>query len=74
MKRIIVHLSVIAFLLLGLPLLAQPPEPGGEPGSAPPLGGSAPLDGGVSVMLVLAAAYAAKMTHSYSHRKDGTMK
>lgn len=65
MKRIIINLSIVSLLFLGIPLMAQPPEPGGEPGAAPPLGGSAPIEGGMGFMLVMAAAYAAKKVVAY---------
>jgi len=69
MKRIIRILTITAFLATApLLLLAQaPPHPNG--GNAPntggktntPVGGGgAPIDGGLSILLVLGAAYGAK--------------
>lgn len=65
MKKIIVTLSVFAFLFVApMFLMAQtPPHPngGGGPGSGnTPVGGGAPIDGGLTIMIVLGAAYASK--------------
>jgi len=44
---------------------ADPPLPGGSPVGGPggPVGGSAPVDGGLSILLVLSAAYGFKKTY-----------
>lgn len=51
---------IIVSLLLTLPCMAfaaDPPDPGNEPGAAPPLGGGAPVGSGVFILLGLGAAY-----------------
>ena len=70
MKRI-VNIIAVVFLLAVMPILsnAQPPDPnsGGTgtgglppgPGNTP-TGGGAPIDGGLSIMLLLGAAYGTK--------------
>ena len=62
MKKIIIPLTIAIIILFSLDLPAQtPPHPGGgsAPGSgAPPVG--APLDGGLSVLLLLGTAYASQ--------------
>ncbi len=68
MKKIIKILAVGAFLtVLPLAMSAQtPPHPGGgsAPGSGDPPVGS-PIDGGLSIMLVLGAAYGAKKVFKF---------
>jgi len=67
MKRTIKTIAVIFFLAM-LPVLsnAQPPNPGdggGNPdptgGGGIPAGGGAPIDGGLSILMLLGAAYGA---------------
>jgi hypothetical protein len=61
MKRIII---LIIFVSGYLSLYSQaPPPPPGDPtsgGTNGPVGGSAPLDGGLSVLVALGVVYAAK--------------
>jgi hypothetical protein len=64
MKKLLI---TIAFMMIaGLTLIAQqPPHPnqGSAPGSEnSPVGGGAPIDGGITVLMVLATAYAFKKT------------
>jgi hypothetical protein len=70
MKKMIKFVAVAAFLMvLPLAMSAQtPPHPGdgngGAPGPGdPPVG--APIDGGLSIMLVLGAAYGAKKAFKF---------
>ncbi len=44
-------------------LYAQPLPPLGNAGQNPPMGGAAPIDGGLSIILVLSAAYGGKRIH-----------
>ena len=65
MKKIINTVIITGFFLaMPLTMLAQtPPHPNGgnAPGSTnTPVGGGAPIDGGISIMLVLGAAYGIK--------------
>ena len=66
MKKAIKILVISAFILTApLIMLAQnPPHPnngGGGPGAGnTPVGGGAPIDGGLSILLVLGAAYGSK--------------
>ena len=73
MKRTIKTIAVIFFLAL-LPVLsnAQPPDPnsgGSGTGGAPPgpgntpTGGGAPIDGGLSILMLMGAAYGAKRVY-----------
>lgn len=73
MKRTIKTIAVIFFLAL-LPVLsnAQPPDPnsGGTGGGGlppgpgnTPTGGGAPIDGGLSILMLMGAAYGAKRVY-----------
>ena len=60
-KSIIVAAMILSFPLLSL--AQSPPHPNG--GNAPggtitPVGGGAPIDGGLTIMLLLGAAYGSK--------------
>ena len=73
MKKIIIALTVIglAFCLSG-PLSAQPsPETqgNGNPIGGPPIGGSAPIDGGVAILVALGAAYGARRWYAFQKEK-----
>jgi hypothetical protein len=65
MKKAI-KLLVIAGIFLSLPLFSvaqTPPHPnngGGAPIGNTPVGGAAPIDGGLSIMLLLGAAYGSR--------------
>ena len=64
MKKILAVLAVSAFVL-GISLSAigqKPPQPPGkgQSGDQPVPGGSAPIDGGLSMLLLLGAGYGAK--------------
>ena len=71
-KTLINILLVIIFQVFSLIAMASTKEPS-DPGSGPttgepPLGGGAPLSGGVIIMLVLGAAYGCKKV--YDLRKE----
>jgi hypothetical protein len=48
--------------------MSAPSDPGGNPELGPPLGGGAPIGGGIGILLTLGAAYGAKKV--YSHFKE----
>ena len=66
-RNIIITTMLIVSPMLISNLLAQgdPPLPGGSPVGGPggPVGGPAPIDGGLSIFLVLGAAYGLKRTY-----------
>jgi hypothetical protein len=73
MKKAIRIFTVVSFFAL-LPILsmAQPPHPnsptttggGNAPGATnTPVGGGAPIDGGLSIFLLMGAAYGAKKVY-----------
>jgi hypothetical protein len=74
MKKAIKNILIVAFLMTApLFLLAQnPPHPNG--GSAPtsgtntPVGGGAPIDGGLIMLIAMGSAYGAKKVWKF--RKD----
>ena len=73
MKKAIKILVVSVFsLAIPLFMVAQnPPSPNGgsDPGSEnTPVGGGAPLDGGLSALLILGAAYGLKKTFKYKDK------
>ncbi len=64
MKKIIL---TIAIVLGGLGVFAQPTPPTGSTGHTGagqngPIGGGAPIDGGLSILLLMSVAYGAKRT------------
>jgi hypothetical protein len=76
MKTKIIRITFISIMLAGLFLVnelsAQPPRPPRGPGQndgARPIGGNAPIDGGLSIFLALGAAYGLKKTHQMK-KKD----
>jgi len=71
MKTIALITSTLALIVFfSLSTLAQP-TPGGDPtgGTNPPIGAAgAPIDGGISILLLAGAAYGAKKL--YNKQKD----
>lgn len=70
MKTKIIKITFITIMLSGLFLVselsAQPPRPPRNPGQtdgAVPIGGNAPIDGGLSFFLALGAIYGLKKTY-----------
>lgn len=69
MKKAIKILVVTAFFLtVPFVMMAQsPPHPNGgndpSSGGNTPVGGAAPIDGGISLMLILGAAYGSKKAY-----------
>jgi len=75
MKKAIRIIAILSFFALPLIVTAQPPHPnspnnaGG--GNAPntggqtntPVGGGAPIDGGLSILMLMGAAYGAKKVY-----------
>lgn len=57
----IVAIALIAFSsITSFGQMTSPTDPGSDPVSEPPLGGGAPVDGGVAFLLLLGAAYGGK--------------
>jgi hypothetical protein len=66
MKKNIIKLVLFSCLLIaGQQLLAQgPPNPPGDPSlQGPPVGGSAPVGGGLELLLVMGLVYGSKKTY-----------
>lgn len=57
-KLFIITLLFTSSLFYGQML--GPDDPGGDPVGEPPLGGGAPIDGGVAFLFILGAAYGGK--------------
>jgi len=64
MKKTMKTIIIAIFIAAPLFILAQnPPHPNGGSGPGPsntPVGGGAPIDGGLSILMVLGAAYGSK--------------
>jgi hypothetical protein len=74
MKKQIIRIAVIAILVAAPTLitLAQP-NPGENSGGAVgggPIGGNAPIGGGLAIMLALGAAYAGKKAYSAQAERE----
>ena len=75
MKKQLIKLIGIS-LLVSLPTIFSVAQPnpgqnsGGGPLSGGPIGGSAPVGGGLVIMLVLSAAYAGKKAYNFKREKD----
>lgn len=78
MKKIFRNITLILLLLLGSATInnvlaedpAPPPPPGAHGASGDQPGNGAPIDGGLSVLLVLGAAYGAKKIHTVRKKKE----
>ena len=78
MKKMM-KIAIVAFVMLvsstGVALADGPGGPGsgpdgtGTPTGAPPIGGGAPIDGGLSILLALGAFYGAKTVYG-KFKKD----
>jgi hypothetical protein len=75
--------KIFSIIVIGLmclvfnPAIADgpPPPPGGHGGSGnatPPSGGGAPIDGGLSILLALAAAFGAKKVYDMRKKEKAT--
>ena len=69
MKKIVISIIIAAGLFI-TPLLTiaqqtSPSDPSGSPEAGPPLGGSAPIGGGLGILLALGAAYGGKKVYHY---------
>ena len=72
MKKIIIT-ALIAFSSVGLFAQPIPPPGGGLPGQGHGLGGNqgAPIDGGLTILMLLGAVYGAKKVYSLKkHSKE----
>ena len=70
-KSFLILAGIVAAMSLSSVSFAQPPAPpaaGGNGGSSEPIGGSAPIGGGIALLLTMGAAYGAKKV--YSIRKE----
>lgn len=74
MKNTIFKLSaIVAMVFLSFGLFSQtPPHPngGGGPGSGnTPVGGAAPIDGGLAMLIIMGAAYGSKKLYRVNKLK-----
>jgi len=78
MKKIFRNITLVLFLLLGSATInnvlaedpAPPPPPGEHGASGNKPGNGAPIDGGLSSLLVLGAAYGAKKIYAVKKEKE----
>jgi len=73
MKKLILTLVAFAFLLIVPAMLSAQPSPGGDPtgGTNPPIGAAgAPIDGGLSVLLVAGVAYGARKLYKAKQQNE----
>ena len=67
MKKIFKIYLIVIFIFSSIIILAQPPNPDGDPGSegGTPLGGpsGAPISGGIAIFLILGAVYGGRKTY-----------
>jgi hypothetical protein len=72
MKKILIKLSfILAFTIASTTLMAQPPDPPGDPSSGGgPVGGSAPIGSGIAILLTLGAAYGGRKVYKAFMDKD----
>lgn len=75
-----IQITTIAFLIFVLPLItlgqgAVPPPPSnhGESGNQAPDGGTAPIGGGVAMLLTMGAAYGGKKYYDYRKKMQNEM-
>ncbi len=67
MKKLI----LTAIIVIGTRVLfAQPLPPTGNAGYNGPIGGAAPIDGGLSILLVMGAAFGAKKVYRLKKVKE----
>ncbi len=72
MKKIILKILIVSsFVLMGSGLMAQTnaPLPPGEHGSTTDHGGSAPIGGGIFILLGLGGIYAGKKVYDLNKKK-----
>ncbi|NOY97318.1 MAG: hypothetical protein GXO81_13305 [Chlorobi bacterium] len=69
MKKFLITLTIaglVSFCSLSAFAQTNPPDPGGSPETgSTALGGSAPIGGGLGILLVLGAAYGGKKVYKY---------
>jgi len=78
MKKIFRNITLICLLLLGSATInnvlaedpAPPPPPGAHGASGDQPGNGAPIDGGLSILLVLGATYGAKKIYTVRKKKE----
>ncbi len=64
---LIVPFSLLTFTVAGQ--MMEPDDPGNDPISEPPLGGGAPVSGGMTLLILLGTFYGAKKVYELK-RKD----
>jgi hypothetical protein len=64
-KNILIPIFILCFIIGGQVLFAQgPPNPPTDPSlQGPPVGGGAPIGGGIELLLVMGLAYGSKKTY-----------
>jgi len=63
-KKYILSLIFVLVISMGFAQQRGPSNPPGNPEVGPPLGGGAPIDGGLGILLALGAAYGLKKVHN----------
>jgi hypothetical protein len=74
-RSIITTMIILGGMSLATITMAQPPEPpapGSGGGSNTPMGGAAPIDGGLAILLAAGIGYGAKKVYyaKFASRKD----
>ncbi len=70
LKKIILSLVFVFAVSFSFAQMMAPEDPGGEPVGEDPIGGGAPISGGITIMLTLGAIYGGKKV--YRLVKDDT--
>ncbi len=58
------------FVLTSIGQMMEPDDPGSDPVGEPPLGGGAPVSGGVSALILLGTLYGAKKVYELKKNSD----
>ena len=72
--KYILTLAIILITFVGFAQVKEPGDPGGTPVGEPPLGGGAPVGGGVFVLMGLGLAYGAVKTVSKKETEEEEVK
>jgi hypothetical protein len=74
MKKNMFKILIFSFLLIASQqLIAQgPPPPPGDPSlQGPPVGGSAPIGGGIEILMLMAVGYGTRKSYMLRMKKRG---
>ena len=70
MKKIIIILTIALIPVITVAQTTSPTNPPGSPEAGTPLGGGAPIDGGLGILLMLGAAYGGKKSYALYQKKS----